>query len=172
MTERSTDSELNARPPEAGSPSQGESLPRRGCLLGIDYGTKRVGVSVSDVFQKLASPLHNYQRVSRTADEEFFRRLAAEYKVAGFVVGLPLHMNGDESQLSLEARTYGAWLQAITKLPITFQDERLTSAQAELLLQAGNFTETQRKARIDKLAAHVLLQDWLNLRQNQAKIES
>jgi len=143
-----------------------DTLPRRGRLLGIDYGTVRVGVSVSDLFQKLASPLHNYQRVSRTADEQFFLKQVREYEVVGFVVGLPLHMNGDESDKSREARGYGKWLHSLTKLPVAFQDERLSSAQAKVLLHSADLTQKQRRSRIDKLAAQIILQTWLNRRAN------
>ena len=146
-----------------------DALPARGYLLGIDYGTVRVGISVSDVFQNLASPLHNYQRVSRAADEQFFRKLLKEYQAVGFVVGLPLHMNGDEGEKAKEARNYGKWLHSQTKLPVTFQDERLSSVQAELLLHSVSLTHKQRKSRVDKLAAQIVLQTWLNRRANAQK---
>jgi putative Holliday junction resolvase len=139
-------------------------IPSRGRLIGIDFGTVRVGVSVSDIFQKLASPLHNYQRVSRQADEQFFRRQFQEYEVTGIVVGLPLHMNGDEGEKSREARSYGRWLHRISDLPVTFQDERLSSAQADVLLHSAALNQKQRDARIDKLAAQIILQTWMDRR--------
>ncbi len=144
-----------------------ERIPRKGRLLGIDYGTVRVGVSVSDLFQKLASPLHSYQRVSRVADARFFLSQVNEFEAAGFVVGLPLHMNGDESDKSREARRYGKWLHTISMLPVVFQDERLSSSRAEALLQTGDFTNKQRKARTDKLAAQIILQTWLDRRADR-----
>jgi len=144
----------------------GNTLPQQGRLLGIDYGTVRMGLAVSDLFQKLASPLHNYRRVSRAADEQFLLQQVKEYEVVGLVVGLPLHMNGDESDKSKEARSYGRSLHSCTKLPVTFQDERLSSAQAEVLLRSADLTQKQRKARIDKLAAQIILQTWLNRRAN------
>jgi len=154
-----TESQQNAASHEADG-----SMPRRGRLVGIDYGTVRVGVSVSDVFQKLASPLHNYQRVSRQADEHFFLRQIKEYEVTGIVVGLPLHMNGDEGEKSREARAYGRWLHKISRLPVDFQDERLSSAQADVLLHSVAFNQKQRKARVDKLAAQIILQTWMDRR--------
>jgi len=146
--------------------AEDDAVPTRGYLLGIDYGTVRVGVAVSDVFQNLASPLHNYQRVSRAADDQFFRKLLKEYQVVGFVVGLPLHMNGDEGDKAREARGYGKWLHSLTNLPVTYQDERLSSVQAELLLHSASLTQKQRKARVDMLAAQIVLQTWLNRRAN------
>jgi len=142
----------------------GGDLPARGRLFGIDYGTKRVGVAVSDVFQKISSPLHNYSRVSKRADEWFFQSLAAEYEIAGLVVGLPVHMSGDESEKSREARKYAAWLSRVTQLPIAFQDERYSSTRAEAMMLQANMTSKQRSARIDKLAAQILLQDFLDVR--------
>jgi putative Holliday junction resolvase len=130
-------------------------------LFGIDYGTKRVGVAVSDREQRFASPLHNHQRQGPQGDERFFRRLLAEYRPVGLVVGLPLHMNGEESEKSREAREFAAWLSAVLGLPHVFQDERLTSWQAESMLLSAEFSKKQRKERMDKLAAQILLQTWL-----------
>ena len=146
------------------SNSVGDQLPTTGRLLGIDFGTKRVGVAVSDLYQKISSPLHNYQRIGRRADECFFRSVVEEYEAAGLVVGLPIHMSGDESQKSTEARKYGAWLSKVTSLPVAFQDERYSSVQAEALMLQANLTTKQRKARIDKLAAQILLQQFLDAR--------
>ncbi len=137
------------------------TLPRRGRLFGIDYGTKRVGVSVCDVFQEIASPLHNYKRNGRQADERFFCNLVEEYEAVGFVVGLPVHMSGDESQKSKEAREYAGWLTNLTGLPHDFQDERHSSIQAQALLMQADFSRKQRSARVDKLAAHILLEGYI-----------
>lgn len=138
------------------------ALPRPGMLLGIDYGTKRVGVAVSDRDQRFASPLHNHQRQGLQGDERFFRRVQAEYRPVGLVVGLPLHMSGEESEKSREAREFAVWLTGILGIPHVFQDERLTSWQAESLLLAAELSKKQRKERMDKLAAQILLQTWLD----------
>ncbi len=140
-------------------------FPRRGRLLGIDYGTKRVGVAVSDHYQKIASPLHNYQRQTRRADEHFYRSAVAEYEISGLVVGLPIHISGDESEKSAEARKYAAWLGKITKLPIAFQDERYSSAQADAAMMQANLNSEQRHARIDMVAAQILLQEYMDRRR-------
>ena len=139
-------------------------LPERGRLLGIDYGTKRVGVAVTDVFQEIASPLHNYQRISHTADVDFFRKLATEYQAVGLVVGLPLHVSGQESEKSQESRRYADWLSRVMELPHAFQDERYSSVTAEAWLLEAELTKKQRKARVDKLAAHIFLQDFIQQR--------
>ncbi len=103
------------------------TVPAEGVLLGIDYGTKRVGVAVSDRYQKYSSPLENYQRQSLQTDERFFRKIVAEFQAVGFVVGLPIHLSGDESEKSREARKYAEWLQRFSGLPVEFQDERFSS---------------------------------------------
>lgn len=145
--------------PERRKPSE---LPVSGVLLGIDFGTKRVGVAVSDRDQKFSSPLYNLNRQGRQADERYFRRLADEYRPVGLVIGLPIHLSGDESEKSREARSYADWLAGVTGLPFAFQDERFSSFQAEMLLQQAAMTKKKRGARIDKLAAQILLQAFLD----------
>ncbi len=147
--------------PEKREPSE---LPASGVLIGIDYGTKRVGVAVSDRDQRFSSPLHNLDRQGTEADERYFRRLTEEYRPVGMVIGLPIHLSGDESEKSVEARRYADWLSGVTRLPFTFQDERFTSFQAERLLREAELTKKKRKARIDKLAAQILLQTFLDAR--------
>ncbi len=140
-------------------------LPPEGVLLGIDYGTKRVGVAVSDMYQKYASPLFNHQRQGKQADERFFRKLIPEYRPVGLVVGLPIHLSGDESEKSAEARRFAAWLSSVMSLPVAFQDERFSSFQAEQLLLQAEFSKKKRKERMDKVAAQILLQTFLDARQ-------
>lgn len=162
----STDPGSEQQPQSTGpAPNGASEIPKSGVVLGIDYGTKRIGVSVSDREQKFSSPLHNHTRQGTQGDERFFRKVVAEYRPVGLVVGLPLHMNGNESEKSKEATRFAAWLSKVTSLPYTFQDERLTSYQAERLLLAADMTNKQRKERMDKLAAQILLQMWLDARR-------
>ena len=78
-----------------------------------------------------------------------------------FVVGLPLHLDGRESAKSIEARRFGQWLRDVTSVPVVFFDERFTTTEAERALAAAEFTSKQRKARLDKLAAQILLTAYL-----------
>src|SRR5262245_64389931 len=120
-----------------------------GVVAGVDYGTVRVGVALSDRERRIAAPHATYTRKSETADAAWFRGLAKENSVALFVVGLPVHLHGGESQKSLEARRFGQWLTAQTGVPVEFFDERFSSVEAEQhLLQAG-LTKKRRKARLD-----------------------
>jgi putative Holliday junction resolvase len=131
------------------------------CIAGIDYGTVRIGVAVADTEVRIASPLENYTRRGEALDAEWFRRLAKEERLTRFVVGLPVHLSGDESPKSLEARKFGAWLAGNTGLPVEYFDERFTSLEAEQFLDAAGLTKKQKKARLDKLAAQIMLTAYL-----------
>lgn len=130
-------------------------------MAGIDYGTVRIGVAIADLSVGIASPLETYQVQNREVDARYFRRLVENEQVVKFVVGLPVHLSGEESQKSHEAREFGKWLTATTGCPVDFFDERFTSAQAEELLLAANLTKKRRKARLDALAAQILLTAYL-----------
>lgn len=149
-----------------------DALPRSGRLAGIDYGTVRIGVSICDPSQQFASPLENYNRRTPELDARWFKQLVAQERIVGFVVGLPTHTNGLESQMSIEARKFATWLNELTGLPIEFFDERYTSLQAEALLMDAGFTSKQRKARLDKLAAQMLLAAYLESTRTTTKPEA
>lgn len=140
------------------------ALPESGALLGIDFGTKRIGVAVSDRMQAISSPVYNYSRGNLQADEGFFHAVIEEYEAVGFVVGLPVHMSGDESKKSKEARKFAAWLVRRTQLPVVFQDERHSSVQAEVMLMQASVSDKKRKAKLDKVAAAIILEDYLKSR--------
>jgi putative Holliday junction resolvase len=146
-----------------------DSLPRQGRLAGIDYGTVRIGVAITDPEQRLASPLENYTRRDLATDAAWIAKLAQSERIAGFVVGLPVHTTGQESQKSAEARRFGKWLAETTKLPVRYFDERFTSANAETLLQGAGLTKKQRKERLDKLAAQILLTAYLESTRSEGE---
>lgn len=143
-----------------------DSLPVSGRLAGIDYGTVRVGIAITDPGQSLASPLEILTRRDKLQDQRYFCRLAEQERLAGFVVGLPVHTSGEESQKSLESREFAKWLGEITKLPVVLFDERYTTAHAEELLQDAGLTSKRRKARRDMLAAQILLAAYLESGRN------
>ena len=135
--------------------------PRPGRVAGIDYGTVRIGVAISDAERRLASPYENYTRRDKQTDARWFQQFVKEEQIVLFVVGLPLYPSGDESAKSYEARNYGAWLTEQTGVPVEFFDERYTSAEAEQMLQAAELTSKRRKARRDMLAAQIILSSYL-----------
>lgn len=136
-------------------------LPRTGRLAGIDFGTRRVGVAISDAAQTLSCPLTTYTRSSEQADTKFFQDLARQEQIAGFVVGLPVHQSGSESGSSTRARDFADWLRQITNLPVGFVDERFSSVMAMNLLRERNPKKSRRKNLIDTFAAQVLLAAYL-----------
>lgn len=156
---------------ETGKSVQRE-IPRTGRIAGIDYGTVRIGIAVTDPGQTIASPLETYHRRSQTLDDQYFLQLAREERLAGFVVGLPVHTSGNESGKSGEARAFGKNLETLTGLPVVWFDERYTSAIAEEMLQGAGLTSKKRKARLDKLAAQILLISWLESSRSGESAES
>ena len=138
------------------------TVPTHGTLLGLDYGTKRFGVAVSTPDQSIASPLENYTRRNETEDSAFLKKIAVEYQAAGLVVGLPVHRSGDEGTKAHEARAFGEWAAKACGLPVVYWDERYSSAMAELYLQQAEVSRKKQKQRLDKVAAQVMLQAFLD----------
>jgi putative holliday junction resolvase len=133
----------------------------QGRLAGIDYGTVRIGIAVTDREQRIASPFENYTRRGEQADAAYFRRLVEQEQIERFVVGLPVFSSGDESPKSREARVFGEWLGRVTARPVEYFDERYTTVEAEALLLSSGATRKRRKAALDKLAAQMLLTAYL-----------
>ena len=142
--------------------NDGRPVPSEGVLLGLDYGTKRIGVAVSTPEQTIASPLQTYSRCSKPADAAFLEDLATQYRAVGVVVGLPVHMSGDEGGKAREARAFGEWVGRVTGLPVQFWDERFTSSIAEDFLRDAEFSRKKRKQRRDKVAAQLILQSFID----------
>lgn len=154
-----------ADPPAA---SRAVELPREGRLLGLDYGTRRIGAALSTPEQTLATPHENYQLRGERADAAWLQQLAQDYRVIGVVVGLPLHLSGEEGAKAAEAREFGEWVGDVLGLPVTFYDERFTTSVAEDLLIEAGFNRKQRKARLDQMAAQIMLQSYLDRRRHLA----
>ena len=132
-----------------------------GRIAGIDYGRVRVGIAVSDPGRTLASPHENYTRRGAEADARYFRDLVAQDRVVLFVVGLPVHLDGRESQISHEARQFGQWLAATTAVPVEFFDERFSTSEAHELLKDAAVKHKRRKRKLDMLAAQIMLSAYL-----------
>lgn len=143
------------------SPSPAPQHPSPGRIAGIDFGTVRIGIAVTDRRRTLASPYENYTRRTADLDAQYFRELAKREEITLFVVGLPVHLSGNDSQSSVRAREFGNWLAATTGVPVEFFDERFTSSEASQLLLGADMTRKRRKARLDKLAAQILLSAYL-----------
>jgi putative Holliday junction resolvase len=142
------------------------SLPalRLSRIAGVDYGTVRIGIAISDPQQRFASPLENYARRTPALDAQHFARLAADEAISLWVVGLPVHLDGGEGEKSREARRFGQWLGEVTGIAVEFFDERFTSREAEQFLQDAGLTSKRRKKRMDMVAAQIMLSVYLESR--------
>lgn len=136
-------------------------FPQHGALLGVDHGTKRVGVAVSDAAQTMAMPVTTIALKSEVHNAAEFRRLAADYRAVGWVIGLPLHMSGEEGTQAALVRRFGDWLHATTGLPVRYWDERLSSSAAEAVLWSLGESPSREKSRLDGLAAQHILESYL-----------
>jgi len=143
-------------------------VPQPGRVAGIDYGTVRIGIALSDPSRRWVSPHEVYTRGDEAQDAEFFRRLVQQEDVTLLVVGLPVHLDGRESPKSIEARRFGAWLSEATGVPVEFFDERFTSTEAEQSLLSADLTRKKRKRRRDMLAAQIMLAAYLESREKDA----
>jgi len=142
--------------------SEPAAVPDSGRVAGVDYGRKRIGIAVCDAARIIASPLPFHAVLAdEGAEATFFRRLAADEEIVGFVVGLPVHADGSDSRMSVEAERFGAWLAATTDRPVVFHDERYTSIEAAGKLAGLGLSRGRKKARTDSIAAQILLTAWL-----------
>jgi putative holliday junction resolvase len=128
-----------------------------GRVAGVDYGEVRIGIAICDPQRTIASPLENYARGTLAQDAQRFRRLVADEGVVLFVVGLPIHLDGQESRKSLEARRFGQWLAEATGGPGGVFDERFTSVEAEQKLLAADMTPKRRQHRVGMPAGQIML---------------
>lgn len=142
-------------------PLEPAPFPAQGRLLGIDFGTRRVGLAVSNPEQTMAGALEIIQRSNPATESRRLKQIVQEYRVVGLVVGLPVYASGDEGASANLAREFGNWVATETGLPVSFHDERYTSSIAEQFLLDAQLTRKKRKERLDKLAAQILLQSFL-----------
>ncbi|MDX1964572.1 MAG: Holliday junction resolvase RuvX [Pirellulales bacterium] len=140
------------------------AIPYSGRICAVDYGTVRIGWAITDPAQSLVSPGEIYHRRTPALDAGYFQQLSQQEQICGFIVGLPVHGNGQESQKSREARQFAKWLGGLTSQPVALHDERYTTRAAEEILRESGLKASQRKKHLDKLAATVLLQSYLESR--------
>jgi len=137
-------------------------LPERGALIGLDLGTKTIGVAASDPDRRLATGVETIRRKNFTTDAARLMVLARERKAIGFVLGLPINMNGSEGPRAQSARAFARNLAQVSDLPIGLWDERLSTAAVERDLLAADASRRQRAAVIDQHAAAYILQGALD----------
>jgi putative holliday junction resolvase len=137
-------------------------LPERGALIGLDLGSKTIGVAASDPDRRVAAPVETIARKRFGLDAQRILTLAAERRAAGIVLGLPINMDGTEGPRAQSTRAFARNLARLTELPIALWDERLSTAAVERALIAADASRARRKAVIDQHAASYILQGALD----------
>jgi len=137
-------------------------LPARGSLIGLDLGTKTIGVASSDPDRKLATVVETIARTNFTADAARVLALATERKAVGFVLGLPINMDASEGPRAQSTRAFARNLARLTPLPIALWDERLSTAAVERGLIEADVSRKKRAAVVDQHAAMFILQGALD----------
>ena len=137
-------------------------LPPRGALIGLDLGTKTIGVAASDPDRKVATAVETLARKTFSVDAKRLLALAAERNAVGLVLGLPLNMDGSEGPRAQSTRAFARNLGKLTELPIALWDERLSTAAVERDLIAADISRQKRAAVIDQHAAAFILQGALD----------
>lgn len=137
-------------------------LPARGGLIGLDLGTKTIGVAASDPDRRLATGVETVARTNFTADAKRILALAAERGTVGFVLGLPINMDGSEGPRAQSTRAFARNFSKLTDLPIALWDERLSTAAVERGLIEADMRRDRRAEVIDQHAAMFILQGALD----------
>ena len=130
-------------------------------ILAVDYGERRTGVAVSDELGITAQGLDTIEIADESEILSRVADLAAETNAEKVVIGLPLNMNGSESEKSEKVRQFGAQLEEIIKKPVAFWDERMTSMQAKRVMQELEIKTYKNKTLVDKISATLILQEYL-----------
>lgn len=138
------------------------ALPRTQALIGLDLGTKTIGVAVSDSFQSVATPLETVKRKKFGVDAARLLEIIDHRSAGGLILGLPRNMDGSEGPRAQSTRAFARNLSALTAIPIGFWDERLSTVAAERALLEADTTRKRRSEVIDHVAASFILQGVLD----------
>lgn len=139
-------------------------------VLGIDLGSKRIGIAASDRSGTIASPLTVLQRCgSQGGDHRNIAKIVVEEEAVAIVVGLPLNMDGSEGKAAQSARAEVERMATVVGVPVYVHDERLTTVAADRVMMEQNMNAQARRKVVDKWAAAVILQAWLNSRESRGE---
>lgn len=151
-------------------------------LLGFDFGTKRIGIAIAQEVTGTANPLTTIKAVKHKPDWDSISKIIAEWQPDLLVIGLPLHMDGTEQEMTQAARRFSNQLNGRYQIPIALMDERLSSNEAESILNEQNKQSGSRsvfrgslfrdsmfpdKAQIDMISAQLILQSWMSLQKDE-----
>ncbi len=139
-------------------------------VLGIDLGSKRIGIAASDRSGMIASPLTVLQRCgSQGGDHRNIAKIVVEEEAVAIVVGLPLNMDGSEGKAAQSARAEAERMATVVGVPVYVHDERLTTVAADRVMMEQNMNAQARRKVVDKWAAAVILQAWLDSRESRGE---
>ncbi len=141
-------------------------------LLGLDVGSKTIGIAVSDPLGITAQGLPTLRRQNKRKDFEQLEQLIRQYEIGGIVVGYPLHMSGGETAGSVRVAEFAQQLSTRFELPVHLWDERLTTAQAQRVLRDSEMSIRRRGEVVDRLAAVLILQSFMENQQSKADLRS
>ena len=131
--------------------------------LGVDLGTKRIGLATSDLSGTIATPLSTLERSSSTrSDHASLARIVTDEEVEIVVIGLPIQMNGELGMAAEAAQREAALLATVLDVPVILFDERMTTVAADRALKEANISASRRRRYVDRVAAAVMLQSWLD----------
>lgn len=134
-------------------------------IMCLDFGDVRIGIAMSDLLQTIASPYDTYTRKTLEEDLNYFKTLATEQSVEKVVIGLPYNMDGSTGERINVTKQFGSLLSEKLELPVEYVDERLSSVEAEDILAEAGIPAIKRKGLIDKIAAGIILETYLNSRK-------
>ncbi len=134
----------------------------KGRIAGLDVGQRRIGIAVSDLLGITAQGLPTLKRQNRYTDLAALTKLARDYEIERWIVGLPIHMSGAESSQAQKVRRLGELLQAATGIPVEYRDERLSTVEAGRVLKQAELSIEKTRRAIDRLSAVLILQGYLD----------
>ena len=134
--------------------------------VALDIGDVRIGIAVSDFMNIIANPRETYVRKGEEQDLDYFIKVAKENEADTFVIGLPINMDGTEGPRVEICRAFGEKLREKSGLKVEYQDERLTTVEATYYLLEADMSRKKRKKNIDKIAANIILQTYLDKRKD------
>lgn len=138
------------------------ALPRHARVLGADLGTKTIGLALSDVERRIATPLETLKRVKFTPDAKHIADIVARFEVGAILFGLPLNMDGSEGPRAQATRAFARNLAPLVAVPLLFWDERLSTMAVTRTLLAADASRSRRAELVDKMAAAYILQGFLD----------
>lgn len=130
--------------------------------MGIDYGDKRIGIAFTDLLGLISSAYDVYENKNTETSLSYLSELAKEKNVDEIVIGLPLSMDGSENERTTVTKSFGEKLSNLSGIKVVYEDERLSSYEAEEILKEAKLPWEKRKQILDKVSAQVILQSYLN----------